>query len=84
MPELKMGDIVEVINANRPLFNNGKTYTRAIVCSDFPFILVSEDAEMRWNKREQHQFRVTGTASPDVLKKCINKLNRDYGISQVK
>lgn len=84
MPELKIGDIVEPIDVNLPLFNGTKTYSCAIVCSVFPFILVSECAEMRWNKREQHQFKVTGTASPELLKQCLNRLHRDYHISQIK
>lgn len=84
MPELKIGDIVEPIDVNRPLFDSTKTYKCAVVCSIVPFILVSECAVMRWSKREQRQFKVTGTASPEVLKQCLNKLNRDYGISPIK
>lgn len=84
MHTIKVGDIVEPIDKNRPLFDNSKTYKSAVVCSVLPFILVSECTDMRWNKREQHQFKVVGTALPDVLKKCLNRLRRDNRISLIK
>lgn len=84
MSLIKVGDIVEPIDKNRPLFDNNKTYKSAVVCSVLPFILVSECTDMRWNKREQHQFKVVGTALPEVLKKCLNRLRRDNRISLIK
>lgn len=84
MSLIKVGDIVEPIDKNRPLFDNSKTYKSAVVCSVLPFILVSECTDMRWNKREQHQFKVVGTALPEVLKKCLNRLRRDNRISLIK
>lgn len=84
MHTIKVGDIVEPIDKNRPLFDSTKTYKSAVVCSVLPFILVSECTDMRWNKREQHQFKVVGTALPEVLKKCLNRLRRDNRISLIK
>lgn len=84
MPIIKVGDIVEPIDKNRPLFDSTRTYKSAVVCSVMPFILVSECTNMRWNKREQHQFNVTGTASPETLKQCLNRVNRDHHISLIK
>lgn len=81
MATLKVGDIVAPIDANRPLMCSTKVYPHAIVCSLFPFILVSECTEMRWSKREQHQFNVIGTASDKVLHECINRIKRDFKIS---
>lgn len=84
MQIIKVGDIVEPIDVNQPLFDSTKIYTHAIVCSVLPFILVSECTNMRWNRREQHQFQVIGTASPETLKNCQNRINRDHRISLIK
>jgi hypothetical protein len=53
-------------------------YDFAIVVSVAPFVLVSEEADMRWSATvEARDFRVIGTAKHDTLLRCMRRWDRD-------
>ena len=70
---MKIGDIVEPIDTRNPLHCGSGWYPHAVVCSVEPFIMVSEETDMKWTCEKAEDYRVTGTASDTVLKNCIKK-----------
>ena len=75
METLKVGDIVNYTRANRWLHSGGDWYPYAIVVQVEPLVLVSEETDMRWSKSvAADEFTVIGTATPDVLERCMSRL----------
>jgi hypothetical protein len=77
---MKVGDVVTPIDENRPLFCGTQLYPHAVVCLTSPLVLISEDGEMRWNKRQHFELKVLGQASHEVLERCMARLRRDHRI----
>lgn len=75
---MKVGDIVTPCSKTVLACGSG-SYPCAIVVSVEPFILVSEEADMLWSKTvELENFIVRGQADEVMLKRCMDRLYRDY------
>ena len=73
---MKIGDIVvPASTTNYKLRSGCSTYDKAIVIDTCPVVLVSEDADMRWESTVQEvEFEVIGEATPEQLNKCMKRL----------
>jgi len=72
---MKQGDIVIEIDGHN--LSGPWHYTHAIVVSMDPFILMSEDADMRWNLQEAKDFKAIGRAFPKQLKQAMRRLKKE-------
>ncbi len=72
----KKGNIVISRNTDKFIFHSGSSlYSHAIVVSLDPFILVSEQADMRWSQVSPDDLVVVGTADYKILKRCMRRLH---------
>lgn len=75
---MKIGDLVASIDIYRPLRSGCEMYHQAVVASMDPFVLVSEDGDMRWSVTvKPESFTVVGIASDPALKNVVNRINRE-------
>jgi len=65
---LKVRDVVTGI-----LVRGCGDYSYAIVISESPLVLVSEDADMRWDNVKAKDLILIGRASKKLVAKCIRK-----------
>jgi len=72
---LEVGDVV-VPSSDQVILHSGcSLYSHAIVVQVEPFVLVSEESDMRWSSTvEPTDFVVVGVAKPEVLEKCMRRL----------
>ena len=75
--ELYVGDLVAPNDSIHTLASGCGRYDRAVVVCTNPFILVSEEGDMRWNTVKAEHYKVVGYADAETLKVCIDRLNRD-------
>jgi hypothetical protein len=71
---MNIGDIVA---SNKPgvyLRSGAQVWSTAVVCSVMPFIMVSEDATMRWGSQKIENYSTIDKTSIDVLMKCLKRL----------
>lgn len=75
---MRIGDVVIPMPGGHPLVCGSGRYTHAICCSVDPFILVSEEADMRWSVTiEPHYFVALCQAHPEIVARCLKRLERD-------
>lgn len=76
---MKVGDIVVPIDRDqRPLRSGSEVYSCAVVVNLWPLVLVSFDADMRWQSTVQHrQFTVLGTADTATFERCMARLGTE-------
>lgn len=74
---MKIGEFVTYASGSgRCLHSGSETYSRAVVISDDPLILVSEGADMRWQRTvEPEHLVVVGVASQEVVNTCMRRLD---------
>lgn len=71
----KRGDVVASNDSSYPLRSGGEEYPWAVVVQAHPMVLVSERADMRWESTvKPASLRLVGTASPNLLARCIARL----------
>jgi hypothetical protein len=70
---LDVGDIVAPISTDNQLASGCERYASAIVINMNPFVLVSEDASMRWGSTQPEQFAAVGKATPELLQSCMRR-----------
>jgi len=78
-----MSKIIEVGDIVKPTKESGYTlrcgsgmYGAAVVISVAPFILVSEETDMRWSATVQiGDFEIVGKTTKKHLKKCMRRIN---------
>ena len=76
-PEIKVAAIVRPKDFRRhPLFSGCGRYSHAIVVSVDPFILVSRDTDMRWNKQLPENFEVIGSVALHLMKRYMRRLEQ--------
>lgn len=63
MSYIKVGDIVKTKDLFVPLCSGSYVYSHAVVIKTNPVILVSEEADMRWNHFPTSYMTVIGKAS---------------------
>jgi hypothetical protein len=69
---MKIGDLV---TTKKQLVSGCQRYNSAVVVSIDPFVLVSEDASMKWSNTESiDNFEVCGFVGKKVLDKCMKRL----------
>lgn len=73
---MKVGDIVVPTKESGFHLHSGcESYSMAIVISITPFILTSEDADMKWSATiKKEYFTVVGTADSKTLELCMRRL----------
>ncbi len=73
--KIEVGSIVEPMSNEYTLASGCSRYDNAIVVQLDPFVLVSEGTDMRWGCTvEAQNFTVVGTASEEVLERCMERL----------
>lgn len=73
--ELKIGDVVTPANSGYSLSNGADRYPYAVVVNTDPLILVSREADMRWEATVQRtKFKVIGSCDGEDLDRCITRL----------
>lgn len=77
---MKVGDTVIAKGGRELLFCGSGMYGCAVVASLDPFILISEEADMRWGTLEAKDFEVAPNheTHPDVKKAVMERLYRDF------
>jgi hypothetical protein len=71
--KLRKGDVV-VPERGYVLACGSGIYPHAFVVSLNPFVLVSEDADMRWSKMERKAVVAVRRATPSEMTKCLTRL----------
>lgn len=72
--EIEVGDFVCKKNGGC-LRSGSEAYSFAVVISVEPFVLCSEEADMRWSSTvTKEEFRVIGKASQSKLENCLKRL----------
>ena len=71
---MRIGDIVIPANWDTVLACGSGIYTHAIVASVEPFILVSEQGDMLWEREHWTDFTVLCQAHPDITKVAVARL----------
>jgi hypothetical protein len=73
--ECSVGDIVTNTDPQRPLVSGSQWYDCAIVVQTKPLVLVSEEADMRWESTIQNrEFSIIGKADEETIKHCMKRL----------
>ena len=72
---MKIGDLVNNSDRNR-LYCASGFYPHAVVMSVDPLILVSQGADMRWDRVHSSEVQTVGKASLWAALKCLRRLNR--------
>ena len=77
---MEVGDTVIAKGGQQLLFCGSGMYGCAVVASLEPFILISEEADMRWSSLEAKDFQVAeGHTTHDTIKKAVmERLYRDF------
>lgn len=70
---MQVGDIVVPKNPRNVLHSGASVYGFAIVCSMDPFIMVSEETDMKWSCLKAEDYTVINKATPEKLQECIDK-----------
>jgi hypothetical protein len=74
--EMSIGSIVKPKNPEfNPLRSGGSAYGAAIVISMEPFVIVSEQADMRWGTKEASSMEVFGKATDEQLAVAMTRLD---------
>jgi hypothetical protein len=83
--DMKVGDIVIARDGNtlNKLFSGAECFTHAICVSVEPFILISEDASMRWSAKDVDDFVGLTRAHPEVFEHCMERLEYDIKSGQI-
>lgn len=72
--EIEVGDFVCKKNGDY-LRSGSEAYSFAVVISVEPFVLCSEETDMRWSYTvTKEEFRVIGKASQSRLENCLKRL----------
>jgi hypothetical protein len=73
----EVGDVVvpDQSSSDFPLHSGCGVYTHAIVIQVEPFVIVSEESDMKWGNTNSDNFIRMGKAEPEVLKRCMRRLN---------
>lgn len=71
-----VGDLVVATNGET-LRSGAEWYPMAVVVQVNPLVLVSEDAAMRWNRKQPTDFKVIGVTDEETLDKCSKRLQDD-------
>lgn len=75
---MEIGDLVASKNSlTDPLRSGAELYFRAVVVSVDPFVMISEQADMRWSTWDIDRVTVVGHASPEILERCVDRYVRD-------
>lgn len=83
---IEVGDIVIAADGQteQHLFSGGgDRYECAVCVSVNPFILISDDGDMRWSSKKIEDFVSRGKAPSDVISICMNRLQRDISYGDV-
>lgn len=72
----EVGDLVEPVSAEHQLASGSCRYTFAVVVSVEPFVLVSEQSDMRWQCTvKPENFKAFGKACDLMLARCMRRIN---------
>ena len=72
---IQKGDLVTYKNNNWQLVCGSELYPWAVVVSLEPFVLVSENTEMRWETTvEIKDFTVKGRVNDEIYNNCLKRL----------
>lgn len=66
-----------------PLTSGCSVYAAAVVISVQPFVLISEEGDMRWTQRHRDDFKVVGTASARAAENVLDRISRDPEAARV-
>lgn len=73
---MKIGDVVISRKITRPLHSGCFVYSHAIVVQVEPMVLISEEADMRWDCLDRFDLIVLCQAHPDIVKKCMIRFQK--------
>lgn len=71
---MNIGDLVRAKPGKDPLCCGSGTYPHAVVISLEPFVMVSEETDMRWSCYPVEDVEVFGKALPETVMKCERRL----------
>lgn len=76
---MKIGDVVTTHPSYRGprLYCGSGIYTHAICVSVDPFILVSEQGDMLWQKVPMGEVQALCQAHPDIVARCKKRMEQD-------
>lgn len=76
--KLEIGDLVRPTFGS--CFSHGNRFA-VVVCTS-PFVMVSRDGDMLWQKTSIKEVEACGRAGPDMLKVALRRFHRDqdYGM----
>lgn len=74
---MKIGDVCVTNDIQYPLVSGASYYLFAICVSVEPFIMVSEEGDMKWSCRDIGTVTALCQAHPDVVKVAMDRLDRD-------
>ena len=74
MSEIELGDYV---TCRSGLISGCGYYDQAVVVSLEPFVLISEQGDMRWSTKNIKDCVAVGKAPPGVWEVCVDRLRRD-------
>jgi hypothetical protein len=73
--DMKVSDVVVPVSSKFQLSSGSSTYTHAIVVSEIPFVLASDDGNMRWESTiKPNYFKVVGTAHKSTMGRCLHRV----------
>lgn len=74
---IEVGSIVRSKDTRgNPLHCGSSQYGAAVVVSLQPFVMVSEEADMRWSTWKADDVEVIGKANPVLLERCMHRLEK--------
>lgn len=74
--KVEIGDLVRPIVDHGDFTSGSSRYGYAIVISIDPFIMVSENADMRWSRYSIENVIPFAKASDEVLKVCMRRKDK--------
>jgi hypothetical protein len=71
---MRVSDVVVPVSPKFQLASGGSIYTHAIVVSEMPFVLASEQGDMRWESTvKPEHFKVVGDTHDLIMKRCLHR-----------
>lgn len=73
---MKIADIIKPTKESGFILRSGaQSYDKAVVISIDPFVITSEEADMRWEATiKMEDFEVIGKADRATLNKCLRRI----------
>ena len=74
---MEIGNIIKPKKESGFFLRSGaESYDKAVVISLEPFIITSEESDMKWQATiKKDEFEVVGVAGKEILERCKRRLN---------